>query len=72
MRVAEQASRSNKFAVFWVADYIIILFLDPEGYLRKLALRAAWPSFGNSTVIDRYRYMNSNVPFEWQSVPMII
>jgi cellulose synthase/poly-beta-1,6-N-acetylglucosamine synthase-like glycosyltransferase len=51
MRVAEQASRSNKFAVFWVADNIIILFLDLEGYVRKLALRTAWPCFGNSTVL---------------------
>jgi hypothetical protein len=41
MRVAEQASRSKKFAIFWVADYIGILFVDLEGYLRKLALRVA-------------------------------
>jgi hypothetical protein len=35
--MAEQASRSIKFAIFWAADYILRLFLVVEGYLRKLA-----------------------------------
>jgi hypothetical protein len=47
---AEQASRSNKFAILWATDYTIRLFLDLEGYLKMLALRVTWPSFGNTTV----------------------
>jgi hypothetical protein len=27
-----------------------VSFLDLQGYLRKLALRVTWPSFGNTTV----------------------
>jgi hypothetical protein len=37
MRLAGQASRSNKSEIFWASDHTNNLFLDPEGYLRKLA-----------------------------------
>jgi hypothetical protein len=52
MRLAGQASRSNTFPIFWAAaaDHTIRLFLDLEGYLRKLALRVTWPSFANTLV----------------------
>jgi hypothetical protein len=53
MRFAGQASRSNKFAILWAADNRNKVFLDLEGYLRKLAWRATWPSFGNDTVCLR-------------------
>jgi hypothetical protein len=51
MRIARQASRSNKFAIFWAADNRNTLFFDLEGYLRKLAIRVTWPSVGNTTVM---------------------
>jgi hypothetical protein len=49
MRLAGQASRSNKFAIFWAADNRNSLLLDLGGYPSKLALRIIWPSFGNAT-----------------------
>jgi hypothetical protein len=51
MRFAGQARRSIEFAILWAADYRNKLFLDQEGYLRMFALRVAWPSFGNTTVV---------------------
>jgi hypothetical protein len=51
MRLAGQASWSNKLEVFCAADNRNISFLDLEGYLGTLALRVAWPSIGNTTVI---------------------
>jgi hypothetical protein len=51
MRFAGQDSRSNKFSIFLAADNRNNSFLDLEGYLRKLALRITWPSFGNTTVL---------------------
>jgi hypothetical protein len=51
MRFAGQASRSNKLAIYWAADYRNKAILDLEGYLRKLALRVTWPSFGNIKVL---------------------
>jgi hypothetical protein len=50
MRFAGQASRSNKFAIYRGADSRNKAILDLEGYLRKLALRVTWPSFGNIEV----------------------
>jgi hypothetical protein len=50
MRFAEKASRSNMFPIFWATDHIFRLFPDLEGYLRKVALRITWPSFGNTSV----------------------
>jgi hypothetical protein len=50
MRFAGQTSRSLKFAIFWAADNRNKLFLDLEEYLRKLAFRVTWPSFGITTV----------------------
>jgi hypothetical protein len=60
MRLAGQASRSNKFEVFWTADNRNISFLNLEGYLGTLALRVAWPSFGNTTVCAD-RAINGNI-----------
>jgi hypothetical protein len=54
MRFAGQGSRSNKFAIFWTADNRKKIFLDLEGYLRKLALRVTWLSFGSTTVYCGY------------------
>jgi hypothetical protein len=54
MRFAAQASRSMKFATFWVAENINNLFLNIMRYLRKLELRITWPSFGNTTEINSY------------------
>jgi hypothetical protein len=54
MRFAGQASRSNKFAILLAIDHRTKCFFDLEGYLRKLALRITWPSFGNTTVILDY------------------
>jgi hypothetical protein len=51
MRLAGQASRSNKFEGFWAADKKIVSLLDLEGYLGTLALRVTSPSFGNTTVV---------------------
>jgi hypothetical protein len=51
MRFADAAGRSKKFPIFWATDHIIILLLDLDGYLRKLALRFTWPPFGNTTVL---------------------
>jgi hypothetical protein len=51
MRLAGQASRSNKFAIFWAADNRNISILDLERVLRKLAFRVTWPSFANTTVV---------------------
>jgi hypothetical protein len=48
---AGQVSRSITVAIFWAADGRNPLFLDLEGYLRDLALRVTWPSFGNTAVI---------------------
>jgi hypothetical protein len=39
-----------RFAMLWAADNRNRVFLDLEGYLRKLAVRGTWPSFGNATV----------------------
>jgi hypothetical protein len=50
MRFAEKDSRSSKFAIFRAADNIKKVFLDLEGFLRMLALRVTWPSFGNTSV----------------------
>jgi hypothetical protein len=50
MRFSEKASRSNTFPIFWAADLIIRPSLDLRGYLRRLALRITWPSFGNASV----------------------
>jgi hypothetical protein len=50
MRLAEKASRSIKFAIFWAADDITRLLCYLEGYLRYLALRVTWPCFGNTSV----------------------
>jgi hypothetical protein len=52
MRFAGQASRSKTTAIFSAADYRSNSFFDLERYLRKLARRAAWPSFGNATVLS--------------------
>jgi hypothetical protein len=38
MRVAGEASRSNRLAIFWASDNRNKAFLDLEGYLWKLAL----------------------------------
>jgi hypothetical protein len=54
MRFARQASRSIKFAIFWAADYTVRLFCDLERYLRNLALRVTWPSFGNTSVFNSF------------------
>jgi hypothetical protein len=35
MRFAGPASRSNKFAILWAADYKVRMFLNIEGYLRE-------------------------------------
>jgi hypothetical protein len=51
--IAGKASRSNKLAMFWAADYRNTAFWDLQGYLRKLALGVSWPSFGNTTVVSR-------------------
>jgi hypothetical protein len=54
MRFAEKASRPTKFPVFWAAANIIRQILDLVGYLRKLALRVTWPSFGITSVFPIY------------------
>jgi hypothetical protein len=53
MRFAGQATRSNKFAIFWAADNRNIVINVPRGKLdlRKLVLRITLPSFGNTTVL---------------------
>jgi hypothetical protein len=50
MRVAGQASRSNKFAILWAADHRNRVCFDINGYLRRLVLRVTWSSFGNTAV----------------------
>jgi hypothetical protein len=62
MRLAGQASRSNKFEIFRASDHRNNLFSDLEGYLRKLACRVTWPSFGNTTVIQSEDMEKSNAP----------
>jgi hypothetical protein len=52
MRVAREASRSNKFAILWADDQISRVFFDLDWYLRKLALLGL--SFG----ILRYYMIN--------------
>jgi hypothetical protein len=52
MSFAGQASGSNKFAMLWAADYRNSSFSDLEGYLRELALRVTWLSFGNTAVLS--------------------
>jgi hypothetical protein len=37
MRFAEQASRSNKFGIFWATDYRNEVFFGPRGVPMKLA-----------------------------------
>jgi hypothetical protein len=69
MRFADQASRSNKFAIFWAADYIIRLVLDPVVCLRKRAVRVTWPSIGSTLVYTKGHSFaidlwNTNTPFE--------
>jgi hypothetical protein len=63
MRVAGQASRSNKFALVWAADNRNNAFLELEGYLRKLTLRVTSPSFGNTAVYTAY-YMERKVMYQ--------
>jgi hypothetical protein len=46
MSFAEEASRANKFPIFWTADDRNKLFLDLERYLRKLALRVLGTPLG--------------------------
>jgi hypothetical protein len=83
MRFAGQASRSNKFAIFWTAAMSAVvqqkkLFFDLEGYLRKVALRVAWPSFVNTSAIlmrpaeDRglgYQYGQAQGDMQYMPLP---
>jgi hypothetical protein len=50
MRFAGRALSSINLQCSGQPTTEISYFLDLEGYLRKLALRATWPSFGNNTV----------------------
>jgi hypothetical protein len=50
MRFPEQATRSNKFPIIWAVDYLIRLYFNLVGYLRRRALRVTWPFCGNASV----------------------
>jgi hypothetical protein len=53
---------SYKFAVLWADDQRNKVFLDLGGYLRKLALRVPWPSFGNTSVLcDLRRFLQAEI-----------
>jgi hypothetical protein len=49
---ALQSGRHNELGsrIIWRAELRNEVFLNQEGYLKKLVLHVTWPSFGNATV----------------------